>query len=70
MELLLFMALTGLVSGIVSGAYVGGQEGLILGGSIGLVCGVLVWSLTGFVSRALRERRLNRYFNQDGGDLG
>jgi len=69
MELLLFMALTGLISGIVSGAYVGGQEGLILGGSTGLVCGVIVWSLTGFISRTLRERRLNRYFNQDSGDL-
>lgn len=69
MELLLFMALTGLVSGIISGAYVGGQEGLILGGSAGLVTGVIVWSLTGFVNHALRERRLGRYFNQDSGDL-
>ena len=68
MELLLFMALTGMVSGVISGAYIGGQEGLILGGSTGLVSGVILWSLAGVVGRTLRERRLNRYFNQDNSD--
>ncbi len=68
MELLLFMALTGMVSGVISGAYLGGQEGLILGGSTGLVSGVILWSLTGIIGRTLRERRLDRYFNQDSGE--
>jgi hypothetical protein len=40
MQLLLFLALAGALSGSVSGGYIAGSDGIILGGSSGLVVGV------------------------------
>lgn len=69
MQLLMVLALTGVVSGSVSGAYWGGHDGLYLGASSGLTLSVMVWFLAGTVRHALHEHRINRYFTRDHADL-
>ena len=67
--LLLGLALAGTISGIIGGSLWGSSDALILGGSSGLIFGVAAWVASMAVLRARYEHRLNRYFNQDGGDL-
>lgn len=68
MQLLLILSLTGALSGLLSGVYMSGYEGMLLGGSAGLVAGVLAWAFAGIGLRTIREYRLNQYFNQDDTD--
>lgn len=68
MQLLIFLSMAGAVSGLLSGVYMSGFEGMFLGGSAGLVAGVITWALVGIGARTVREYRLNQYFNQDDGD--
>ena len=68
MQLLIILALAGVISGSASGAYIRGTDGLILGASSGLVLGVVAWVVTGVILRAFREYRLDRYFTQDGAE--
>jgi hypothetical protein len=67
--LLLGLALAGTISGIIGGALWGNSDALILGGSSGLIFGVAAWVASNAILRAVYEHRLNRHFNQDGGDL-
>ena len=69
MQLLILLVLAGVISGSVSGAYVQGADGLILGASSGLVAGVVIWMVIGIVVRAIREYRLDRYFVQNGQEI-
>lgn len=69
MQLLVVLALTGVVSGSISGIYWGGQDGLYLGASTGLTLSVMVWFLTSTVRHAMHEHRINRYFTQDHADF-
>ena len=69
MQLLIILSMTGALSGLLSGVYVSGYEGMLLGGSAGLVIGVLSWAFAGIGARTLREYRLDQYFNQDDTDL-
>ena len=68
MQLLFILSATGALSGLLSGVYVSGFEGMFLGGSAGLVVGVLTWTFAGIGARMFREHRLNQYFNQDDSD--
>lgn len=68
MQLLIILSLTGALSGLFSGVYISGYEGMLLGGSTGLVAGVLTWAFAGIGLRTLREYRLNQYFKQDDTD--
>ena len=68
MMLLIVLALAGAISGSVSGAYMSGSDGIVLGAMTGMIFGTAVWMLTGSILRALREYRLNRYFRQDSAD--
>lgn len=52
----------GTVSGLISGGY----DGLFLGAGAGLVTGVAVWAATLMITQWRHERRLNRYFSQNG----
>ena len=65
MYLLVILALTGVISGLISGVYWGGGDGSILGASTGLIFGVATWFITGFVTRVVHEQRINRYFSQE-----
>jgi len=62
---LLILALSGTTVGSIGGAVVLGVEGTILGGSMGIVGGVLCWTVVGMIERIQSERRLDRYFRQD-----
>jgi hypothetical protein len=68
MLLLIILSTAGTLSGLLSGVYISGLEGMFLGGSAGLIAGVITWAFAGIGSRTLREYRLNQYFNQDDGD--
>ncbi len=68
MNLLIILALAGAVSGLVSGAFWGGSDGVMLGAVTGMIFGGGIWLLTGSVMRVLHEYRLNRYFRQDSAD--
>ena len=68
MQLLMILSVTGALSGLLSGVYVSGFEGMVLGASAGLVAGVASWTFAGIGLRTLREYRLNQYFNQDDSD--
>jgi hypothetical protein len=68
MQLLIILSVTGALSGLLSGVYMSGFEGMFLGGSAGLVAGVLTWAFAGIGSRTLREYRLDQYFKQDDSD--
>lgn len=68
MQLLIILSLAGVLSGVVSGAYTSGIEGLFVGGSAGLVAGVLTWAFAGIGLRTWREYRLNQYFDQEDSD--
>ncbi len=41
MQLLMILSVTGALSGLLSGVYVSGFEGMVLGASAGLVAGVV-----------------------------
>ena len=69
MQLLLILSTTGVLSGLLSGVYVSGIEGMILGASAGLVAGVITWAFAGIGARTLREYRLNQYFDQADNEL-
>ncbi len=69
MQLLLILSSTGALSGLLSGAYISGMEGMFLGASSGLVAGVVIWALAGIGMRTLREYRLNQYFEPTNPDL-
>ncbi len=62
---LVVLALAGTISGLLSGAYWGGPDGLILGGSTGFTFGVMLWFVANTVRQAVHDRRLNRYFSRD-----
>lgn len=64
MGLLALLVFVGVLSGLLGGAAWGG-EGQILGASSGLVLAVAAWLVTNGVRRALYERRINRYFQQE-----
>ena len=49
MQLLIFLALAGVISGSAGGAYIQGMDGLILGASSGLVLGVVAWIVTSVI---------------------
>ena len=68
MQLLIILSIGGTVSGLLSGAYTSGFDGMFLGGSTGLVGGVLMWTFANIGAHMLREYRLNRYFDQDSDD--
>jgi hypothetical protein len=57
------ITMLGSILGAASGALSSGIDGLILGGAIGLVAGVAIWSLVNMGAQWQHERRLNRYFN-------
>ena len=65
MQLLLFLLVVGAVSGSLSGVVADGADGVLLGGTSGLVTGILLWTLLSIITRSVREYRLNRYFAQD-----
>jgi hypothetical protein len=68
MQLLIILALAGVVSGLVGGAFTGGMEEMLLGSVSGLVLGVLSWTVSGTVLRVVREYRLNQHFYQENSD--
>lgn len=65
MQLLIILTLAGTLFGLAGGAYTGGMDAMILGSVSGLVLGVLSWMVSGSVLRALREYRLDQYFQRD-----
>lgn len=65
MQLLIFLLAVGVLSGSLSGVAADGMDGILLGGTSGLVTGILLWTLLSIVTRSVREYRLNRYFAQD-----
>jgi predicted phosphatase len=64
MQLLMILSLSGALSGLLSGVYVSGYEGMLLGASSGLVIGVIAWAFAGIGLRTLREYRLDQYFDR------
>jgi outer membrane lipoprotein SlyB len=68
MQLLIILSVTGVLSGLLSGGYVSGGEGMVLGASAGLVAGVITWTFAGIGLRTVREYRLNKYFDRDDGN--
>ena len=68
-EILFVLALLGGLSGSLGGVWWDGYEGLILGGSIGLVMGVLLWAFVCSVVCVIAPHHLNPYhldtFRQD-----
>lgn len=68
MQLLIILVLGGTLFGLAGGAYSGSAEAMILGSVSGLVLGVILWGISGAVARALREYRLDQYFQKDGSD--
>ncbi len=64
MQLLMILSLSGALSGLVSGVYASGYEGMLLGASSGLVIGVIAWAFAGIGLRTLREYRLDQYFDR------
>lgn len=58
---LLLFVLTGLVTGSVSGGLWAGLDGVVLGGSAGLVLGVTCWA-AGIAGRQLREAQQGSQF--------
>jgi len=67
-EALIIMATAGAATGAMGGALSAGQGGLIIGGTTGLVLGSMIWTVTTIVSQMRRERRLDRYFQQQSSD--
>ena len=61
---LIVMAFTGTFAGLISGGMAAGYEGMLVGGSIGLMLSAFSWATMSTVAQIRRERRLNRYFNQ------
>jgi hypothetical protein len=61
---LIVMAFTGTFTGLVGGGMAAGYEGMLVGGSLGLMLGAFAWATMSTVAQIRRERRLNRYFNQ------
>lgn len=68
MQLLIILALGGTLFGLVGGAFTGGADEMILGSVSGLVFGVVSWMVSGTVLRAVREHRLDQYFQRDGSE--
>jgi hypothetical protein len=69
MQLLMVLALAGMLSGALGGAYWGGLDGSALGASSGLVFGVVAWWGAATIHHAVREYRINRhFFIQDNAD--
>ncbi len=58
-EILFVLALLGGLSGSLGGVWWDGYEGLILGGSIGLVMGVLFWASVCSVACAITPYHLD-----------
>ena len=68
MILLLILAFAGTLLGGIGGLFVHGLDGLIIGLSAGVCIGVLIWFILGAIERFNNERRLERYFQQEGAD--
>ncbi|MEX1020494.1 MAG: hypothetical protein WDZ49_12600 [Litorilinea sp.] len=68
MQLLIILALAGTLFGLAGGAFSGSADAIILGGVSGLVLGVISWMVSGAILRALREYRLDQYFQKDASD--
>jgi hypothetical protein len=59
---LLILTLSGTALGSIGGAFLHGYDGTIMGASVGVVGGVLSWTVLGMIERINSERRLDRYF--------
>lgn len=60
-EILFVLALIGALGGAASGVLWNGYEGLLLGGSIGLVSSVLCWTLLYALARINTPQRLDAH---------
>ena len=61
---LIVMSFSGLFTGLIGGGISAGSEGMIVGGSAGFMGGALLWALATTAVQVRRERRLDRYFQQ------
>ncbi len=64
-EALIIMAATGALTGAAGGAFASNYSGVVIGGSVGLVLGSMLWTALTIVAQTRRERRLGQHFHQE-----